>query len=61
MSFFKKRKLFRFLIDTADTVNFWFQDKFNLNPKKAVLERQQDMTVSVKELESTIGKSLDIK
>lgn len=52
-----KRKLFRYLVNLGDTINFWFQDKFNLNPKRTVLERNQDMT-SVEELERTIGKSL---
>lgn len=55
-----KRKIFRWLIDTFDGINFWFEDKFNLNPKRAVLERNQDLT-SVEELERTIGKSLNIK
>lgn len=56
----KKRKIFRWLVDTFDGINIWFEDKFNLNPKRAVLERNQDMT-SVYELEKTIGKSLKIK
>lgn len=56
----KKRVIFRWLINTFDGINFWFQDKFNLNPKRASLEKAQDMT-SVEELERTIGKSLGIK
>lgn len=56
----KKRKIFRWLVDTFDGINIWFEDKFNLNPKRTVLERNQDMT-SVYELEKTIGKSLNIK
>lgn len=56
----KKRKIFRWLVDTFDGINIWFEDKFNLNPKRAVLERNQDMT-SVYELEKAIGKSLKIK
>jgi len=55
----KRRVVFRWLIDTFDTINFWFQDKFNLNPKRTYFEKTQDMT-SVNELESTIGKSLKI-
>jgi hypothetical protein len=55
-----KRKVFRWLIDTFDGINFWIQDKLNLNPKRAILERQQDL-ISVEELENTIGKSLGIK
>ena len=56
----RKRKIFRWLVDTFDGINFWFQNKLNLNPKRAILEKQQDMT-SVEELERTIGKSLGIK
>ena len=56
----KKRKIFRWLVDTFDGINIWFEDKFNSNPKRAVLERNQDMT-SVYELEKAIGKSLKIK
>ena len=55
-----KRKLFRLLIDTFDVLNVWIEDKFNLNPKRKVLEFQQD-GVSTEELERTIGKSLGIK
>lgn len=47
-------------MDFADGINFWFQDRFNLNPKRTILERQQDM-ISTGELERTIGKSLNIK
>ena len=54
-----KRKIFRWLIDTFDGINFWFQDKFNINPKRKTLEYAQD-AVSVEELERTIGKSLDL-
>ncbi len=56
----RKRKLFRMMIDISDTINFWFQDKFNLNPKRAVLEKKQDI-VTLAELDNTIGKSLGIK
>jgi len=55
----KKRKIFRWLIDTFDSINFWFEKKFNLNPKRAVMEAKQN-TVSLKELEDTIGKSLGL-
>jgi len=54
-----KRKLFRWCINAADQINLWIEDKLNLNPKRKVLELQQDM-VSVEELERTIGKSLGI-
>jgi len=56
----RKRKIFRWCVDFADNVNFWVQDRLNLNPKRVILERKQDMT-SVKELERTIGKNLGIK
>jgi hypothetical protein len=55
----KRREIFRWLVDTFDGINFWFQDKFNINPKRRALETMQD-AVSVEELECTIGKSLGI-
>lgn len=56
---FSKRKIFRWCVDFCDGINFWFQDKLNLNPKRRILEAQQDL-VSLDELEKTIGKSLDL-
>lgn len=56
----RKRKIFRWCVDFCDIINIWVQDRFNLNPKRAILEAQQDLT-SLEELESTIGKSLGIK
>ena len=56
----KKRELFRLLVDTFDSISFWFEKKYNTNPKKAILERQQDL-IPVKKLEKTIGKSLGVK
>ena len=56
----RKRKIFRWLIDTFDTINIWFEDTFNLNPKRVILEKKQDST-SMKELDNTIGKALGIK
>ena len=53
----RKRKIFRWCVDHADNINFWFQDRFNLNPKRTILERQQDL-VSLEELERTVGKNL---
>jgi len=47
------------MIDTSDTINFWFQDKFNTNLKRNILEKKQDL-VSLKELDATIGKSLGL-
>ena len=55
-----KRKLFRWGIDVADTINIWFSDKFNLNTKRKILEKKQDAT-SMKELNRTIGKALGIE
>lgn len=54
-----KRKLFRQLIDTFDSINIWFQDTFNTNPKRMLLEKKQDL-ITLKELDDTIGKALDI-
>ena len=56
----RKRKIFRWLVDTFDTINIWFEDRFNLNPKRIVLEKKQDL-VTLEELDNTIGKSLEIK
>jgi hypothetical protein len=56
---FSKRQIFRWLIDVSESVNFWIQETFNLNPKRAILEQQQDL-ITVQELENTIGKSLGI-
>ena len=55
-----KRKLFRKLVDIADTVNIWFRDTFNIDPKRKVLEAKQDM-LTVKQLDDTIGKALGAK
>jgi hypothetical protein len=52
-----KRKLFRKLIDIADHVNIWFRDTFNLDPKKKLLERRQDI-LTMRQLDATIGKAL---
>ena len=57
MKLLRKREVFRWCVDTCDIINIWFQDKFNLNPKRAILEQQQDM-VSLEELERTVGKNL---
>ena len=56
----RKRDIFRWCVDFADGINFWFRDRLNLDPKCVILERKQDM-VTTKELEDTIGKSLGIK
>ena len=56
-----KRKLFRKLVDIADRVNIWFTSSFNLNPKRRVLEIQQDLQITMQDLDNTIGKALEIK
>jgi len=56
-----KRKTFRMLVDIADRVNIWLTTKFNSNPKRRVLEIQQDLQTTMKDLDSTIGKALEIK
>jgi len=53
--------MFRMLVDIADRVNIWFTTKFNLNPKRRVLEIQQDHQTTMKDLDDTIGKALEIK
>jgi hypothetical protein len=55
----RKRNLFRLVIDISDKANIWFQDVFDLNPKRKILEKKQDF-VTMKELDNTIGKSLGI-
>ena len=56
----RRRHLFRLAVDIADNVNIWIQDVFGFNAKRKILEKKQDL-VSMKELDSTIGKSLGIK
>lgn len=55
-----KRKIFRWCVDFADGINFWVKDRLNLDPKRVILEQQQDL-VKTEELERTIGRSLGIK
>ena len=52
----RKRHLFRLAVDIADNINIWIHDVFGLNAKRKLLEKKQDF-VSMKELNSTIGKS----
>ena len=56
----RKRKIFRLCVDFADRINFWIKDRLNLDPKRVILEQQQDL-VKTEELERTIGRSLGIK
>lgn len=55
-----KRKLFRKLIDIADHINIWFRGTFNLDPKKELLERKQNL-LTMKQLDNTIGKAIRAK
>ena len=55
----RRRRIFRWCVDTADNINFWVEKRFDLNPKRVILEAQQD-TVSLEELERTVGKSLNL-
>jgi len=52
-----KRKLFRWAIDIADRVNIFFKDVFNIDPKRKVLEKRQDL-LTMQNLDNTIGKAL---
>lgn len=54
-----KPKYFRKIIDISDTINIWFRDLFNIDPKRKIMEAKQDL-VSVNELDRKIGKSLDL-
>ena len=56
----RRRHLFRLVVEIADNINIWIQDVFGFNAKRKILEKKQDL-VSMKELDSTIGKSLGIK
>lgn len=55
-----KRKVFRKLIDIADTIDVWFRYRFNYSPKQKALEVSQD-NIPLTKLDETIGKALNIK
>ena len=55
----RKRNLFRLLVEISDKLNILIQDTFGFNAKRKVLEKKQDF-VTMKELDSTIGKALGI-
>ena len=57
---FRKRNLFRLIVEISDKFNILIQDTFGINAKRKVLEKKQDF-VTMKELDNTIGKSLGIK
>jgi hypothetical protein len=50
-------KLFRYLIHISDRINIKIKDIFNLDPKRKILEKKQDL-ISLRELDRTIGKSI---
>jgi hypothetical protein len=55
-----KREGFRWAINQGDKLNLWLQDTFGLeDPQQKTLEAIQDRT-SLKKLEKTIGKALNI-
>ena len=55
----RKRKVFRWLVDTFDTINIWIEDITGTNAKRKILEAKQDL-VTLDELDRTIGKHLEI-
>jgi len=55
----RKRKIFRCLVDTFDGINIWIEDLTGTNAKRKILEAKQDL-VTLRELDETIGKHLDI-
>lgn len=55
-----KRRMFRKLIDIADTIDIWFKARYNVNMKQKALELSQD-NIPLTKLDSTIGKALSIK
>jgi len=57
---FSKRKLFRKLVNLADNIDIWINEKFNLNPKKKILIAKQDMTTRTN-FDKTIGRALGVK
>ena len=55
----RKRKIFRWLVDTFDGINIWIEDITGTNAKRKILEDKQDM-VTLRELDENIGKHLNI-
>ena len=39
----RKRKVFRWLVDTFDTLNIWIEDITGTNAKRKILEAKQDL------------------
>ena len=46
-------------MDTFDGINIWIEDLTGTNAKRKILEAKQDL-VTLRELDETIGKHLDI-
>lgn len=55
-----KLSLFRFLIDISDRFNIFVSDMFNINPKKKLLEKTQDL-YTIEQLDNTIGNAIGAK
>ena len=46
-------------MNTFDNINIWIEDLTGTNAKRKILEAKQDL-VTLKELDETIGKHLNI-
>ena len=55
----RKRNIFRWLVNTFDDINIWIEDLTGANAKRKILEAKQDL-VTLRELDETIGKHLNI-
>jgi len=55
----RRRNIFRWLVDLFDTINIWIEDITGTNAKRKILEAKQDR-VTLRELDETIGKHLEI-
>ena len=51
--------MFRTVVEVADNIDIFIQDKFNLKPKQKSLELAQDLTTK-KNFDKTIGKALGV-
>ena len=54
-----KLQLFKIIVDFFDTLSYNCSNKLGLNPKRKILEMNQDL-IPVSVLEKTIGKSLGL-
>ena len=55
-----KGKLFRKIVNIADRIDIWFNNKFNVNLKQKALEVAQDK-IPLSHLDKTICSHLKIK